>query len=219
VRGENAAAAVGEWAEAGRVVTASGTDKKGGIGEVWAVALNDSGRYLATSAYDGRICVWDLLGDGGEKFVKVREYETKGSFGMSVAIVSSLWVCGDSMRSCNSKLICEQSGDGRLVASGHENGSVYIFNNDSGRMVHSLSGRVYLLCFNDEQANGKPGLVRAVRTVTFSPATKLLAAAGDARIIALYDVSSGEQVANLSGHSAWIMSLDFSFTGEYLLSG
>lgn len=63
------------------------------------------------------------------------------------------------------------------------------------------------------------GLIRAVRAVAFSPATKLLAAAGDARIIALYDVSSGEQVANLSGHGAWIMSLDWSSTGEYLLSG
>jgi len=84
------AAAVGEWVEAGRVVTASGTVKKGGVGEVWAVALNNVGRYLATSAYDGRICVWDLLGDVGEGFVMVREYETKGSFGMSVAIVSSL---------------------------------------------------------------------------------------------------------------------------------
>ena len=215
VRAESTAAAIGKWAEVGRVVTANGTGKKGGVGEVWAVALSDTGRYLATSAYDGRICVWDLLGNGGEGFVRVREYETKGSFGLSVAIVSSL------RERCNSKLTCEQTGDGRLVASGHENGSVYIFNNDSGRMVHSLPGKVYLLRFrhNDGRANGMPGLVRAVRAVAFSPATKLLAAAGDARIIALYDVSSGEQVANLSGHSAWIMSLDFSSTGEYLLSG
>ena len=47
----------------------------------------------------------------------------------------------------------------------------------------------------------------------------MLAAAGDARVIALYDVKSGEQVANLTGHGAWIFSLDWSDTGEYLLSG
>ena len=63
------------------------------------------------------------------------------------------------------------------------------------------------------------GLVKPVRTVAFSPGGKLLAAAGDARIIALYDVSSGEQVANMKGHGAWIFSLDWSDTGEYLLSG
>lgn len=63
------------------------------------------------------------------------------------------------------------------------------------------------------------GLVKPVRAVAFSPGGKLLAAAGDSRVIVLYDTSSGEQVAHLSGHSAWILSLDWSHTGEYLLSG
>ena len=63
------------------------------------------------------------------------------------------------------------------------------------------------------------GLIKPVRTVAFSPASKLLAAAGDATIIGLYDVRSGEQVFNLTGHSAWIFSVDWSHTGEYLLSG
>jgi superkiller protein 8 len=63
------------------------------------------------------------------------------------------------------------------------------------------------------------GLVKPVRAVAFSPGGKLLAAAGDSKVIALYDVSSGEQVANLTGHGAWIFSLDWSHTGEFLLSG
>jgi superkiller protein 8 len=63
------------------------------------------------------------------------------------------------------------------------------------------------------------GLVKPVRTIAFSPAGTRLAAAGDARVIALYDVQHGEQVANLTGHSAWIFSVDWSDTGEYLLSG
>jgi superkiller protein 8 len=62
------------------------------------------------------------------------------------------------------------------------------------------------------------GLLKAVRAVAFSPASRLLAAAGDAQVIALYDVVSGEQVAHLMGHNAFVLSLDFSDTGEYLLS-
>lgn len=63
------------------------------------------------------------------------------------------------------------------------------------------------------------GLVAPVRAVAFSPGGKLLAAAGDSNIIMLYETSSGEQVAHLTGHSAWVMSLDWNSTGEYLLSG
>lgn len=55
--------------------------------------------------------------------------------------------------------------------------------------------------------------------MAFSPAGKILAAAGESRVIVLYDTASGEQIANLSGSGAWIMSLDWSHTGEYLLSG
>jgi hypothetical protein len=54
-------------------------------GELWAVCLSLDGRYLAGTTADGKISVWDL---GSEKGVeKVRTYETKGSFGLSVDLV------------------------------------------------------------------------------------------------------------------------------------
>ncbi|KAH8793534.1 WD repeat domain-containing protein [Hyaloscypha sp. PMI_1271] len=160
----------GEWAGEGKI------EDGNKAGEIWAVALSEDGQFLASTTYDGRINVWDLV--AGRK--KIREYETKGSFGMCI----------------------DMSRDGRFTASGHENGGVYVFNNDTGRMLYSL-----------------PGLVKPVRAVAFSPVGTRLAAAGDARVIALYDVQHGEQVANLTGHSAWIFSVDWSDTGEYLLSG
>ncbi|KAK2625336.1 hypothetical protein QTJ16_005705 [Diplocarpon rosae] len=160
----------GEWAEQGKIVDGNKA------GEIWAVALSEDGGFLASTTYDGRINVWDLT--AGRQ--KIREYETKGSFGMCI----------------------DMSRDGRYTASGHENGGVYVFNNETGRMLYSL-----------------PGLVKPVRTVSFSPASTRLAAAGDARVIALFDVQHGEQVANLTGHQAWIFSVDWSDTGEYLLSG
>lgn len=61
--------------------------------------------------------------------------------------------------------------------------------------------------------------MKPVRAVAFSPAAKLLAAAGDSSVIALYDVASGEQITNLMGHGACVLSLDWSDTGEYILSG
>lgn len=69
---------------------------------------------MASTTYDGRINVWDLV--NGRK--KIREFETKGSFGMCIDL----------------------SRDGRFTASGHENGGVYVFNNETGRMLYSLPG-------------------------------------------------------------------------------
>ena len=40
--------------------------------------------------------------------------------------------------------ISVQSVDGRFTASGHKNGEVYIFNNDTGRLLHSLPGMTVL---------------------------------------------------------------------------
>ncbi|KAF2745610.1 WD40 repeat-like protein [Sporormia fimetaria CBS 119925] len=161
----------GEWTLEGQVKESNKP------GDVWAITLSADGNFLASSSINGKINVWSLSEAG---MPKIREYETKGSFGICVNL----------------------SADGRYTASGHQNGSIYVFDNDTGRLTHSVAG-----------------LVEPVRSVAFSPASRLLAAAGDARVIALYDVKSGEQVGNLVGHNAWIMTLDWSDTGEYLLSG
>ena len=55
-------------------------------GEVWAIVLSEDGQYLAATSFDGRINVWDNLADGA----KIKEFETKGNFGMSIDLVSSL---------------------------------------------------------------------------------------------------------------------------------
>ncbi len=52
-------------------------------GEIWAIALSADGQYLASTAIDGRINVWDNLADRA----KIREFQTKKSFGMSIDLV------------------------------------------------------------------------------------------------------------------------------------
>ncbi|KAH8175562.1 WD domain, g-beta repeat domain-containing protein [Sarocladium implicatum] len=150
-------------------------------GQAWALALSEDGSFLGATTNEGKINVWDVT---GEKAAKIQEYETgsagSGSFGMCVDL----------------------SRDGKYTASGHQNGAVYIFDNDTGRILFSL-----------------PGLAKPVRAVAFSPGNSRLAAAGDAGIIALYDMKHGEHVGNLTGHSSWITTVDWNDTGEFLLSG
>ena len=64
----------------------NGKKTKPKVGEIWAVALSEEGRYVAATSYDGRIGVWDLL---TEERRKIRQYETKGSFGLCVDMVRS----------------------------------------------------------------------------------------------------------------------------------
>ena len=66
------------------VVLMLGVDRNK-TGEVWAVTLSEDGQYLAATSSDGRINVWDNLADGA----KIREFETKGSFGMSIDMVKT----------------------------------------------------------------------------------------------------------------------------------
>jgi superkiller protein 8 len=98
----------GEWSSKGPV------EDGNKAGEVWAIALSEDGQYLASTTYDGRINVWDIFSVPK----KIREFETKGSFGMCIDL----------------------SRDGRFTASGHENGGLYVFNNETGRMLYSLPG-------------------------------------------------------------------------------
>lgn len=106
----------GEWSLKAEVATAGNKP-----GEAWALALSEDGSYLAATTNDGRINVWDVA---DESRPKIQEYETgspgSGSFGISVDL----------------------STDGKLTASGHQNGAVYIFNNDTGRILFSLSGKI-----------------------------------------------------------------------------
>lgn len=105
----------GDWALDFEITPAQA--KSGGGGDVWAVALDAREKYLACTAHDGRIHVWDLETKG-----VVQTYETGG------AGAGSFGLCVDF------------SPDGKLTASGHHNGSVYVFNNDVGHLKYSLSG-------------------------------------------------------------------------------
>ncbi|KAF3170445.1 superkiller [Orbilia oligospora] len=145
-------------------------------GQVWAIALSADGSRCLTGSHNGRVRIWDL---DKEPFLQLRDYETKNIFTLCVDL----------------------SADAKLAASGHENGGVYIFNNETGRMLHSLTG-----------------LMKPVRSISFSPSSKLLAVCGDFQVIAVYDVHSGEQVFNFTGHTSWVFSIGWSETGQFLVT-
>jgi WD40 repeat protein len=94
------------------------------------------------------------------------------------------------------------SPDGQLIASASENGTINVWNAESGKLVRSL-GR---------------NITGSLDTVAFSPDGQLIAAAGYDGEIKLWQTVSGSSAGTLKGHSRFVSSLKFSPDGQQLLS-
>lgn len=102
--------------------------------------------------------------------------------------------------------------DNRSIATGHIGGGLFIFDTEAGKLRHSIATTTH----------------GTVRTLRFSPNSELLASAGDAGIVALHDVRTGEHVAAMTttttttsssssgGGPAAVTALDWNASGELL---
>lgn len=96
------------------------------------------------------------------------------------------------------------SPDGKTISTGHKNGGVFLFDTAAGKLRHALAGQP-----------------DTVRCVAFSPASTLVAAAGEAGIITVHDTRTGEQRRSLqqsTQSNAVVYSLAWNQTGELLLT-
>jgi WD40 repeat protein len=61
--------------------------------------------------------------------------------------------------------------------------------------------------------------IGSILALAFSPDLQTLATAGTDSIIRLWAVDSGQEIAQLTGHTGWIRSINFSEDGRFLVSG
>lgn len=186
---------------------------------VGSLAFSRDGRTLASGSTDGDVRLWDVATDLERATVAGHSSEVRG---------------------------LAFSPDGRTLASGSLDGSVMLWDVATGREIARFQGggrKVYGLAFSPdgqrlalglgalvggdrgevglwELAGEKsgfrvigPGIFRAV---AFSPNGRTLAAGGNDRVVRLWDVASGRELATLAGHEGFIASLAFSPDGESL---
>lgn len=93
------------------------------------------------------------------------------------------------------------SPDGQTIATGSDDGTVLLWNAETGNPERKLEGQT----------------AAAVKTVAFSPDGRMLASGGGG--ISLWDVATGDRLRTLHGHKKWVNSIAFSPDGRMLASG
>ena len=182
------------------------------MSQIKAVAFSPNGRQLATAG------------------VHVKLWDTR-SWSEITTLRHDEWVWAVAF-----------STDGKLLATGDDNGQVNVWNLQNSRTVAQLqadSNTVYAVQFspNDQilAGAGYEGKVKlwkvpnweshgtltsngTVSEISFSPDSSTLATPGY-ESVDLWAVGDGENITTLTGHTDWVRATDFSPDGNALISG
>jgi WD40 repeat protein len=189
---------------------------------VASLAYSPDGKMIASGSLDGAVKLWDSA--TGEELARIAGH--------------SLDVRGLAF-----------SPDGKSLASGSFDGAVKLWDSATGKELAGVRGggrRVYALAFAPDGKSLALGLSTSavevkgevvlwypaegrrpfrvlgagnVAAVAFSPDGRILASGGGDRVVKLWDVETGQEIASLAGHEGFIASLAFSPDGRTVVTG
>jgi WD40 repeat protein len=231
---------------------------KGHNDSVYDVKFLGNPRYLISASVDQSVCFWDTeQNEPIHVFEKYRNHIEAATFspdGESIANTNKnnsicLWSLLDGeprelTGHENQVTSIRYSPDSKLLVSGSQDQTVYVWDTQECTSLHILYGHsdtVTSVDFSSDNnfiASGSQdqtvriwdankgncfkvlkGHSKAVNAVKFSPNGTVLASASHDRMIRLWNVQFGRKIRKLKGHSNAVISVDFSPDGHFLASG
>ena len=161
--------------DSGKLNLLPGHDAKAGdTGAVFGIAFHPSQPWLYSGGKDGRIIRWQLPQDG-------QAAQPLQQWNVEAGDVNSLAV----------------SPDGGVLASGHDDGGIRLWQADSGKLIRTLTGH--------------QALIAAGFGLAFSPDGAWLASASYDQTAKLWDWRKGKKaLQTLQGHTDNVLGLAFS---------
>jgi WD40 repeat protein len=185
------------------------------MGDNYKLVISPDDRLVASGSSDGNVSIWEI--DNGQNTLNIKAHESY-AVGLiftsdSKRLISSSfdrWIKvwdiekGVCLHSWQSSMPCFRlalSNDGKVVASGSECGSIFLWEIDTGKLIKTLVG--HTLTSMD---------------VAFHPQDLLLASSSCDTTIKLWDLLTGECIHTLTEHTQFVFSVKFSPLGDRLVS-
>ena len=207
-----------------------------------SAAFSSDGRLVAAGDTEGRIRVWTLP-DGKEladlnlqpkdgkkrhRYMVLRIVFSPDSKVMAVLAAGSLHLCdprkGEELASwivhsgssSGAPLCVAFAPDGKLLATGSQDGLVRLWDVGTHQQLREMALPL------KEPAGGasefQPPYRSHVDSVAFSPDGKRLAAGSSDKLVRLWEVATGKEVATLEGHKESIVWVEFAPDGKTVAS-
>ena len=188
--------------------------------DVISVAFTQDGKTLASGSRDGTVILWDVATRQplGEPLT------SQGASVSSIAFSPDGKTLAVAMGDKPIKLWDAAKGEELATLTGHTAWITSIAFPPDGKTLASGSadGTVVLWNLASEEQIGLPVAGYrgdSVSKLAFSPDGKTLAVATGDKPIKLWDAAKGQEIATLTGHTAWITSMAFPPDGKTLASG
>ena len=234
------------------------TTFRGHTDQVNAITFSPNGQWLASGSDDYTFKAWDVsrrveikslqhITDRSMSQIKAVAFSPNGRQLATAGVHVKLWDTRSwseitTLRHDEWVWAVAFSTDGKLLATGDDNGQVNVWNLQNNRTVAQLqadSNTVYAVQFspNDQilAGAGYEGKVKlwkvpnweshgtltsngTVSEISFSPDSSTLATPGY-ESVDLWAVGDGENITTLTGHTDWVRATDFSPDGNALISG